>query len=53
MEYGINVKLTNESVKMFLDGHYIDMGAEDGRILRMKFKTIWPAEVNAAEMTID
>lgn len=49
MECGINVKLTNGSVKMFLDGHLIRMGAKDGRILRMKFKTIWSAEVNAAE----
>lgn len=49
MERRIDVKLTSESVKMFLNGQLIGMNAKDGSILRMKFKTIWPAEVNVAE----
>lgn len=49
MERGIEIKLTNGNVKMFYNDKLIGMGTKDGGILRMKFKTNWPAEVNAAE----
>lgn len=49
MERGIEIKLTNGNVKMFYNDKLIGMGTKDGGILRMKFKTNWPVEVNAAE----
>lgn len=49
MEHGIDMKLTNGNVKMFLNGQLIVMSAKDRGILRMKFKTIWPAEANVAK----
>lgn len=49
MKRRIEIKLTNGSVKMFFNDQLIGMSAKDGGILRMKFKTIWPAKVNTAE----
>jgi len=49
MDRGIEIKLTNGNVKMFFNDQLIGTGAQNGGIIRMKFKTIWPAEVNAAE----
>lgn len=49
MERGIDIKLKEGNIKLFLNNQLIGMGIRDGGILRMKFKTIWPAEVNAPE----
>lgn len=52
MERRIDIKLTERNIKMFFNSQLIghqEIYALGRGILRMKFKTIWPAEVNATE----